>query len=403
MTGGGYEAAVRSWAAHLTAGGATGWREWLSDGPASRPAPVEDLAGPLPGAAQLELVRRLATSPGAGGVERFAGLADRVLATSAPGRGPGELPLVWPPAPGQDEAARGGFPAVDPAALGPEELLRACVGALAGLLQDVARRPPTPTPRRWLPRFPGRRAFAVHGSPLLAEEVRASLRSRGLVEGGRRAVHLVLVAPFDQMMAEHWVRRTRNGSDIAWPRLWQRAMTGDRVPPAIAVDGIAARLAAHAGTERVRLLVAVDAADAADLAAEALGLGRRGQRVGAPPLDVVSAELMRRLNGVLRLRVDPEQRRQLAATVLPQVVGHTGGGRLAPPRGRGRWGRATADVMASRIAAAGYPVLGDLRIVVPAPVGEARRTVDPDAVLDLGLAALARAWSLLVPTATKER
>lgn len=410
----GYEAAVRSWAAHLVGGGTTDWRTWLDrhPEPPASPAPAVEV---LPGAAQLELVRRLATSGPA--VERFDELARRVLTTSAPGRGPGELSLVWPGAGAREDSgpggAAGGFPAVDPSALDAEELLRACVGALAGLLHDVSGRgvdlPGPPRPGRvWVP---WRRAFTVHGSPVLAEAVRVSLRRRGLLQGGRRAVHLVIAAPFDQMMAEHWIRRTRTGSDIAWARLWRRARTVDRVPPAIAVDELAGRLAAQSGPERVRLLVAADTTEAVVLAAEAMGLPGQGQRPGggqldppyAPPLDVVSAELLRRLNGVLRLRVDAERRRQLAVDVLPRVVGHTGAGHLGAPRGLARWGRETGGRMAAALAGAGYPVLGDARLVVPGPMAGVRRTVDRDAVLELGLAACVRAWALLERPAPKER
>ena len=103
-----------AWIAHLRAGGTTPWRSWSSTDAARR--------GPyLPGAQQLELLRRL----------NLAGrpsptLVERVLAASAPGRGRPDLELV-----GVDEDRRFGPPAVDPAELPDDELLRVATGLLA--------------------------------------------------------------------------------------------------------------------------------------------------------------------------------------------------------------------------------------------------------------------------------
>ena len=74
------------------------------------------------------------TSPPAGGSTDLGGLADRVLATAAPGRGLLDVPLPWPDAP-----RRFGTPPMDPAQLPEEELIRLAVGVLAHLLPDVPR------------------------------------------------------------------------------------------------------------------------------------------------------------------------------------------------------------------------------------------------------------------------
>ena len=60
MTGADHaERLVRTWAQHLRSGGSTPWAAW----PAVAPASSGDvLTGPLPGAAQLEVVRRLAAA-----------------------------------------------------------------------------------------------------------------------------------------------------------------------------------------------------------------------------------------------------------------------------------------------------------------------------------------------------
>ena len=86
---------------------------------------------PLPGAQQLELLRRLNLASGSsarprGGHDRDrTRLADRVLATPAAGRGKADLPLLGLP--------HHGFGAgpVDPSTIGPHELLRVASVLLA--------------------------------------------------------------------------------------------------------------------------------------------------------------------------------------------------------------------------------------------------------------------------------
>ncbi|MGB0100866.1 MAG: hypothetical protein WBP61_11365, partial [Nocardioides sp.] len=101
------------WVAHLRAGGTTPWRDWSEPG--------EPRGRVLPGAQQLELLRRL-NEAGSPGVE----LATRVLDASAPGRGRPDLEL--------DGAVRRldfGPPPVDPADLPDDELLRVAASVLA--------------------------------------------------------------------------------------------------------------------------------------------------------------------------------------------------------------------------------------------------------------------------------
>ncbi len=103
-----------AWVAHLRSGGTTPWRSWTS-------ADAADQGRFLPGAQQLELLRRLNLAG-----QPSAALVDGVLAASAPGRGRPDLELV-----GVDEERRFGPPAVDPAALPDDELLRVATGLLA--------------------------------------------------------------------------------------------------------------------------------------------------------------------------------------------------------------------------------------------------------------------------------
>jgi hypothetical protein len=349
-------------------------------------------AGPLPGAAQLELVRRLAASPHAAGLADFGALAERLLATSAPGRGPGELPLAWPdPFPG-----RYGIPAVDPGALDAEELLRAGIGGLADLLADVPPPAPRTRHRLRLPR-PWRRSFTVQGTPLAAAGVRAALLRAGMTEGGPRATHLVVAAPFDVMMAEHWVHRVSRGASLPWERLWRHAANTGRLPPAVVVDEVAARLAGQFGPARVLLLVAGSAGEAVAAARVAFGLrvpAESPDPVAAPPLDTTSAEVLRRVNGVLRLRLDADRRRELGRRVLPSVVAHDDAPPIGPARGTDGWARAAAERLVEGVSAGDYPVHGDPRLLLPVTTAADPRGPDRAAAVELVVTALARAWAL---------
>ena len=103
-----------AWIAQLRAGGTTPWRSWTA-------TDASDQGRYLPGAQQLELLRRLNLAG-----HPSTALVERVLAASAPGRGRPDLELV-----GVDEARRFGPPAVDPAELSDDELLRVATGLLA--------------------------------------------------------------------------------------------------------------------------------------------------------------------------------------------------------------------------------------------------------------------------------
>jgi hypothetical protein len=92
-----YAQAVWSWAEHLRGGGSTPWSSWVASG-AGADATVPPTWS-APGAAQLELVRRLAGLAPARGVDpaAFRALADVVVARSGPGRGRAQQPLSRPP------------------------------------------------------------------------------------------------------------------------------------------------------------------------------------------------------------------------------------------------------------------------------------------------------------------
>ena len=84
--GPGYAQAVWSWTEHLRAGGSTPWTAWVASG-SGADAHVPP-AWDAPGAAQLELARRLAEAAPARGVApaAYRRLADTVLTRSGPAR-----------------------------------------------------------------------------------------------------------------------------------------------------------------------------------------------------------------------------------------------------------------------------------------------------------------------------
>jgi hypothetical protein len=116
-----FEATAWSWVEHVRHGGSTPWHEWPAREHPPEPAARESRAprspGGLPGAAELELVRLLASrAPANLPPTAFTTLADLVLSRSGPGRGRGELALPWPVSPvGSSVDAPAGGPGAVPA------------------------------------------------------------------------------------------------------------------------------------------------------------------------------------------------------------------------------------------------------------------------------------------------
>ena len=139
---------ARGWVAHLRDGGTTPWLAWSGT---STGAPA---SGPLPGAQQLELLRRLNLVSGSSAQPRGdhhrartrpadRRLADRVLAAPAAGRGKADLPLV-----GVADRGFGAAP-VDPATISAHELVRVASVLLADDLVALGADPvATSWPRR---------------------------------------------------------------------------------------------------------------------------------------------------------------------------------------------------------------------------------------------------------------
>ncbi len=174
----------------------------------------------LPGAQQLELLRRLnaAGRPG-------PALVERVLTASAPGRGRADLQLV-----GAAEESPFGPRPVDPADLPAAELVRVATGLVAEDLVSAGRaardeRAGVARPRPW------RRAYRLVGDPWLADPIRAELRRRGRPPGGRRPTILVLGTDLGSMLADAWTARSFAEGGAGWRDWLGGFVAHDRTPP----------------------------------------------------------------------------------------------------------------------------------------------------------------------------
>lgn len=368
-----FEQRAWSWVSHLREGGTTPWCHWRTpdDGQVYSAPGV-----PLPGAAQLELVRRLAElSPGAG----FAQLADVVYGMSGPGRGLPELPLVGAPV---DEAS--GPRPVDPADVPPSELVRVAAGVLVSLMLGMREPHHEPTPPRRL--MPWAKAVRVTGAPLTSSGLRRQLRSQGYDVRGRRPLVVVVGLPFDLMMAEVWARRVLLGSDVRWSRFWARWHQAPHLPGFADLGQLANRWADQVGPHRVHVVLARDHAQAAALTGSLVGADLV---VPDPAFPAEAVDLVRAVNKVLNVAVTQERHDELLREVVRPLVATPGSPRLAPPPRLLGWAAATARESVRRLREAGYPVLGDPEAHVPR--GSDPEQPDVTATLDVALHACLRA------------
>jgi hypothetical protein len=325
---------------HLRAGGTTPWADFTGESTVSDPL--------LPGAIQLEVVRRLNLVDGRDHPSHRR-LADRVLASSAPGRGQPDLELV-----GVHDGSPFGPRPVDPAALPTEELLRMAVGVLAEL---VLERDPGVRPEpRTLPAAPWRRGYHLAGDPQLARHAREALADAGRRPGRRAPVAVLLVDDLGGMLADVWTWRVQQGVTPTWRWWLAHWARRDQLPPRLDLTAVAARWADRVGRGRVHLVVGTP------LPGDLLGI-----RVD-PPADRLSAgaaEVVRHANTVLAVLASPEQhQRVLDDVLLPALAAERGAPPAVPARHR-EWVRRRADRLVEELTAAGYPVHGDLAALVP--------------------------------------
>lgn len=376
-----YTERVRAWAGQLRVGSTQTWAEFLA-APAIAALPWGADA-PLPGAGQLELVRRLAMER----PPQHARLAELVFGTAVGGRGLVDVPLPWPPDDSPDHASPViGTPPVASDELSADEVLRVAAAVLVRLLAAARPGPLEGEGRAWRP---WRRSVTLLGAPATVAHLRGALRERGLREGGARTTYLVVGAPLDELMAQRWSARVRAGAGMRWQRMWRTAEVHDRVPPGIAVPALAARLADQVGPARVHVVLGADTDATARLVGEVLGveLGSFEDRH-----DALATDLLRRVNPLLTLAVGEARRREIVAGVWPEVSAGEDSGPLAVPAGHRDWAVRTGERMATALTSGRYAVHGDPALVVPARRPGARHAPDPDDVLRHALRVVDRAW-----------
>lgn len=330
------------WVAHLREGGTTPWAAWHGEG---------DREGVyLPGAQQLELLRRLHLASREGRSQPSPRLVERVIDASAPGRGTPDLELVG----ATDESPFGPRP-VDPADLADAELTRVATGLLA---EDLVAAGAPPVPEASFVR-PWRTRYRMVGDPWLADPARAALTGRGRPPGGRGSVVLVLGRDLATMLTDAWTSRCFDEGSLPW-REWLDPFTvGPRVPPRIDLERAAATWARRLGPARVR--VVLDPTTLPRL------VGVRRALPQAPDLAADAVDLARQVAAVLGLLVLPPLRRDLLrGTLLPRLV-DAPGPRLLLPAEHAAWATQRAERMRDRLLRAGYAVHGDLDLLVPRP------------------------------------
>lgn len=330
------------WVHHLRDGGTTGWADWSERG--------EPLGAVVPGAQQLELLRRLNLTGPVSAV-----LVDRVLEASAVGRGQPDLELE-----GAAEQTTFGPRPVDPAAVSAGELLRVATAVLA---EDVVAAGLPPHRRRRRPR-PWRTRYRLAGDPEIVGPLRAEMVGRGRPPGGRDVPVVVLGADLGRMLADAWTVRCFHEGVRAWGPWLRRLAQEDRLPPRTDVARTARHWARRVGPERVH--VVLDPSAQPDVLADLLGV-RRGVRVPEPPAAVVP-DLARRVAGVLGLHVPAHERTALLRRRLRPWLAGAPGPPLGVPVRHLDWVRAHAERIGEELRSAGYAVHGTPEALLPGDV-----------------------------------
>ena len=358
-----------AWVEHLRHGGTTPWASFAEEAESRGPL--------LPGAIQLEVVRRLnlLASRDKDGAGRQA-LAERVLESSAPGRGQPDLQLA-----GSLEWSGFGPPPIDPADIKPGELVRLAVGVLAELTVEHDPGPvEKPTPPR---RMPWRRGFYVVGNPLAGDQTREALARAGCRPGRRNPVAIVLADDLGGMFADLWgwrARRTLCTRFPSWVGHWAKR---DELPQPLDTVAVADRWARKVGAENVH--VVVQRHPAAEVARI---VGARQPLDGAHAgLSGAASQLVRDVNGVLRVLVDADRHQHLLDTVLLPWLADEHGPRWAVPRRHEEWVRRRAERLRDELSAGRYSLHGDLDLLVPTGSGAAQAPSD-EAVLEIALRTL---------------
>ena len=349
------------WVAHLRAGGTTPWADWSERG--ERAAETGRF---LPGAQQLELLRRVNLATRTPVAER---LATRVLEASAPGRGRPDLELT-----GADSGSRFGPRPVDPTALPDDELLRVAAGLIAEDLvaAGLPARLPPPLTRPW------RRSYRIVGDPVLADPLRAGLVARGRPPGGGHPRILVMGGPTDRMLADAFQARALDVGGPPWHDWMAVLVERDHLAPRVDLAQVARVWERRTSVDRVTLVL--------DPRAVPRLVGLRRRLSVPPPLAAEAVDLARRVAGVLGLLVPPDRRTALLRETLAPRLADTSGSTWGVPADLRPWLTERAGRMHEQLRRAGYAVAGgDLDGVLPAYPDDAVDHVADDRVLGLAI------------------
>ena len=324
------------WVAGLRAGTTTPWREWRDE--AERQGPY------LPGAQQLELLRRLNVHQSKPSPE----LVERVLAASAPGRGQPDLELV-----GAAEVAEFGPRPVDPAHLPERELTRVATSLLA---EDIVASgtPTKPIPPSWRWR---RVPYRLTGDAWLADSWRDQLTSRGRPAGGKRPIIIVVGAPLDQLLIHAWTARAFDEGGLAWPDFINGVTAHRRLPPRADLTTYVRNWTDRVGTRPIH--IALSAAEVQRL------VGARRPLASPPVLAADAVELTRLVSAPLGVLVLPERRRQLLLDTWRPRLADAPGPPLGVPVEHADWLRHRAGRIRDRLINAGYAVHGSPDMLLP--------------------------------------
>jgi hypothetical protein len=354
------EARAWGWVAHLREGGVTPWTDWA--------ASAEPLDVVLPGAQQLELLRRLNN---AGRVDRA--LADRVLRADPPRRSRSGLPLTGGP-----EPVHGPRP-VDPGTLADRELLHLTAVLLA---QDLAAHPLSPPSRPGFTR-PWRIRYHLAGDPEHTAVLRRHLVRHGRPPGGYGGRTVVVGTDLGQMFVDLWTAHSLRNGALPWQRWWRERRERGGLPRPLDLFGVAEAAARDSAPGRVHLVTEPH------LALRQLGM--RGRPPAPTPLAAHAVELGRFVSGSLRpLAVSGERHRRVTEVLRP-LLAREDGPVLLPPADDHAWLTGEAERLRRLIATGRYPVHGDPAALLPAAPSARDGVETPD-----GSATFALATRLLV-------
>jgi len=322
------------WTAHLKDGGTTPWAAWS--------APAEPQGSAVPGAQQLELLRRvnLVGRP-------WPALTEAVLEVDPPRRSRPALPLAGRPAV-PDHGPR----PVDPAELDDHDLTRLAAVLLA---RDLATRQVRPPRRGWS--RPWRIRYHLLGDPEHTTPLRRHLAARGRPPGGYGGRVLVIGTDTGRMLVDLWTAHCFRNGAVPWHAWMGRRAHRGSLPTPVDLHLLARREFDRPVPNRVH--VVTDPA----LAPRLVGV-RRGPEV--PQAMAASAvDLGRRVSAQLRPLATPDRRARLLADVLRPQLAHEPGLPLVLPAEHRDWVAGEADRLHQQLLHARYPVHGDPALVLP--------------------------------------